>query len=370
MITEPKTRCNQREFLPPNAPLIALAMIILAQTLGDCSIRATNLLQQSSVCMRTRGWYLSGPHLDITPQWTCSGEVVFGMRYGEPTNPQFRLCVRDIKTGRQRAYNAIMHAVDRTRGMMSSVLPSYDGAHLLWWSDGRFYTGNIRGSKAHRALEADVENWTSPVWLPGGKRWAAVYPEPDSGLTSHKVLLVTVCDVDGHTLPQSARIRVTAHGPNTYYKISPGPSGQLSLLQISGRTGRLSVRTIATLRYLPNSGVRLYPVNRMRWTISEINSGYIVPFSDAVAWISRDKGSGIRGRNGSILSLWVANLSNGHRYVVGRLFAKYKDGHEDRLQCVAWLPDGRRLSYIYGETLYTVKTNILTPQRGVHSDNN
>ncbi len=333
-------------------------MIGLACLISTRGSSAGSLLVKSHIWADTHGWYLGGPHYDIAPQWTKSGSMVFGRMYGDVMFPHFRICVKRLKSGRERSYTAIMATADSTRGMMLNVLPCPNGSDVLWWTRGRIFTGKIRGSKAHKVLDADTEACSDPVWLPDCKHFAVVYAAQDRDSSSTTEVVVTIGSIDWHKRPRSLRVHVENQGDHTYYKLSVGTSARLTLVQVWGAEGDLNARAIAAMRYSARSGIHVQADSRLNKTLKHIHTDYIVPLGANFAYISHDKhigNNGRKGRKGSMLSLWISSFSSARRHTVGSVFAKEHDGYETSIRCLAWLPDRMRMSYIFRNKLYTVK---------------
>ena len=338
----------------------ALATVGFAYMLITCEASADALLPKSRASVGTHGWYLGGPHYAISQVWTNSGRIVFGRRSGDPVWPRFRICVLDPKSGIEQTYRAIMIRVKILSGMNTDVLPCADCVNVLWWTDGRLYSGRIRGSSGHLLLDTrTMEDWGDPVWLSDCKHWAVVYPSPGNPISSSTEVTVAVGSIDWHERPRIIRVNVVDRSDDTYYCLSAGTRNAFKLLQVHHENfNSLSVCAVASVQFNTRVGIRLDANHRAYRRLSNINAGSIVPFRNKVAWISSANFRSKRGDSGRVLSLHVADITNGRRYLIGHVFAKTdSQGYGDYLQCLSWLPDGTNLSYIYGDRLYRVRAS-------------
>lgn len=298
----------------------------------------------------TRGYYA----------WLSTHEVLYQRAKSRSReNTEWSFFKRDIATGRDTFLRRLSRVVrEQTGSVQADLEPSPDGKWVIWSVlsvDAQWYVVcSLDGSSYFPAGEQGL----GPFWLNDSRHWVDLVDDTLSSRkpgqetrtqalihdikAPHEVKSIPLPHLSLTQEAQDGNEYAVVHAvvwPDTFVMETP-------LLHDSSHPAieKVTITTIA-LRDRPPT-VHEYPVNLPNGV--SVRSMQFSPHGDRIAWWLEEK------HNPGVVTLWISDL-NGHGLrELGEIGIEPSERCPLTLCSLEWLPDGKRLSFLYQDALWTV----------------
>ena len=336
--------------------------------------RHNTLLDRARPLADVSDWSLSGL---ATYYWLSPQDVLFF--YPNP-HGQYAAARRNIATGVTTTLTALTGLLQKSKwnlGYGESLMPSPDGKWLLWVSPKShtyydYYFASVDGSHyAHWAGRPEAISW-KPLWMPDSRHWILLQDKDDPGTTSRAMIYSIDSPRAYRTIPLS--IPAIAHcsgGISESTNIALQDRIQANLVcedRWAGNDNRFVLRTVQTAQVLfgAKPGTKdliSIPIPKEKKIVKALfdpnglhilwiaRSDYMPPY---MGWLHRLMPSS-QSQQHSWYRFWVSGPDGKNAHEIGQIEIK-PDPYlsMDMPFAFSWLPDGKRVSFIYENKLYTV----------------
>ncbi len=304
--------------------------------------------------------YYNGPHTYFDLCWTGSHTLC-----GLVTNKRSGLLEineANIGSRRSRDLGAVTRDVFDHLGMNTDVVPSPDGAWFAWCSGSSYYMARKDGTGFRKVFGDRDDSHCKPVWLSDSRHWiVACETAPDD--TSHLVEIRMVSTVSRRGT-SSVTVATAPIDQLDSLSVCVDTRGDICVLHSAYIDGELhSPHVIAKARVRQN-GLSARKATAM------IPVALPFPYTEEaafcrgrVAWAADGYARGsphnrLRGRAHAApvetLTIWTSDTMGKHKRAIGYVALTGKDDGPYSIRSLAWLRDGKRLSFLFRGRLYIV----------------
>jgi len=317
------------------------------------------LLERATRVADASHWDASIPY-----QWISSHEVLYS-RDSAPATGDLAFYKRDLLTGQETSLPALSRLVQNSFYKHSFFTISPNGKRLCWTGHG-ITVATLDGQQSFRINAKQTENdFPSVFWMADSHRLIAYSHDSEGGwITSG-----TLYDVDAHGATQHLPA-----APDTFGDAVAKNGRLLSVVwqfikaidlpqTVEIRQSEVGKETLPLRIYtfnLPHPSSREEAVfspqgDQIVWHLSEPDA----PLPPIYAWVYRLIPAFNPPQPPPKVSLWISRIDGSAMHEIGYIPLlldplSNSANWDEELKEVAWLPDGKRLSFRHKDGLYTV----------------
>lgn len=294
----------------------------------------------------------------FTYRWLSTTELLYEVYEGE-----WNIYKYDLATGQSRLLQrlTLLAAEGSFKNVPPNLHPSPDGKWVVWKVYGHDTQGYVLSAvDGSRYFQTGRPRGLEALWLSDSRHWIDLIDDnyDKERLARHPNAYSLLHDIDAPQHLGKVRIPRIDFLNREYALVRPdrfvyeSPGLYQSDRPVMSNVFHRAVITTLTLTGSPQS-VHKYTV--------ELPSGQAVcamkfsPSGDKVAWVLIDT------RSRSTVSLWISELRGRGLHPLGEI--RYADKNQmpyNGIWELQWLPDGKRLSFLYQDALWTVPAQELS----------
>ena len=306
-------------------------------------------IDSSNVTMQIRDDY----------HWIANDKVLFFRGLWNPG--ELELWERDLATGTNRPMTALTRLFNRSFARHTEQVVSPDGKYLCWYgTEGELNVATLDGSSHSQSVplpDYGINNLL--CWSTDSKEVIVlIYIEYTGKLRS--AILNDVKDVRRHKtlhFPADTLLHVDdrlVFGPDQTLTAASCSYNTLlpSVIRVDLKTGvekNISIPFPGSESWIERTSVPSPDGRRIAWNVAYMT------YDQPLAFLHRYF-SAIPVPEHRYQAIWVSRTDGGSAEEIGRV-AVPKDQEESENLNVRWLPDSRRISFVYGERLWTISAN-------------
>jgi hypothetical protein len=311
----------------PTKRFLITTTLVLAAAAGWCYVRAANrnLIERSTRLVNVKGWW-PNTRKSFPYQWINSSEIFVNRGFWVLQNP----FIYDSGTGVKRPLTDLNKLVTSTskHGVPCWTL-SNDARRIVWDipEDTTVYTARLDGSESkkwHVSGTGFGDRISDLWWLSDNRHWAAI--TRDSDTLAERL----ACTADATRIAPSSVDPLTVAELRARLVNGGGVPDEL----LEGSTAGVPAARTTAIDWKHKHVAKLDAASRPRSLGALVHS--IVPAFPA--------------RPQNYCSLSISDRDGAHSRLVGLIASPGTDVITD----LAWLPDGKHVSYIYKDVLYKI----------------
>jgi hypothetical protein len=279
-----------------------------------------------------------------------------GAFYTGAAGPDWQAFRRDLRTGTDTPLSNLNVLLKSSRAGNPGVNLSSDGKWMLWEAWFQFVAteaARLDGSAKeivawpHTYYDYDNERrHNATYWIGNSHAWVEF---PMLPVNDYHVLYAIVHNVDHPGYHKRIRIAPS----------SPLNAGDIYDACVISMRQMLSVHLTspANSQVIYTTDLAAGGRRRHRYVLHAEPGTYFVEIvfshrGDRVIWLtSRSEG------NKEIENLWISRLDRAGKHSLGKLILPGAHSPADRVAVLQWLPDDKRISFMYQEALWTIPTD-------------